>query len=305
MKYLSIKNWKEYQSYKDRKPLWIKVYHEILDKYKEDGTPGMWRSLPTEERLMLVCLWLLAARHDNQIPYDDAWLEAQTGCNPACVTRLLQDGCVFCDDIGAPLVQACNKPVTESVQKRNRTVPSENRDQRTEIRDQIKKQHKNVAEEPLATTETLPGCEDTAILDVVREWNAVANANGLGVKRFNLSADTKRHIHARLSEDGWLEDFRAVLERIPKDDWLLGKVPPGPGYDKPYKLTFKKLIMSPESVADILERPMAGDAEPESTFDCMAVADAQERGWAEQARIAAEIKIMRERAEAKEAAARA
>ena len=139
----------------------------------------------------------------------------------------------------------------------------------------LRKQHKNVAEEQLATTENLPGCEDTAILDVVRKWNTVANTNGLGVKRFNLSADTKRHIHARLSEDGWLEDFRAVLERIPKDDWLLGKVPPGPGYDKPYKLTFKKLIMSPESVADILERPMAGDTEPASTFDADAVIEAQ------------------------------
>ena len=125
MKYLSVKNWGKYQSYKDRKPLWIKLYHKILDKYKDDGTQNVWRALPTEDRLMLVCLWLLAARHDNQIPYDDDWLRAQTGCDPACVTRLLQEGCVFCNDVGAPLVQACNKSVPEPVQECIKSVLSE------------------------------------------------------------------------------------------------------------------------------------------------------------------------------------
>ncbi len=71
MEYLAIKNWKEYQHYKKRNPPWIKMYHGLLDDYDFDR-------LADESKLLLMCLFLLACRTDNQIPYDQDWIQRKS-----------------------------------------------------------------------------------------------------------------------------------------------------------------------------------------------------------------------------------
>lgn len=60
MSYLRVRNWERYQHYRDRRPVWIKLYVELLDDLELKALP-----LPT--RLLFVELLLLAARHDNAI----------------------------------------------------------------------------------------------------------------------------------------------------------------------------------------------------------------------------------------------
>ncbi len=70
MDYLSIKNWENFQHYKDRNPPWIKLYIEILGDY-EIGC------LPDASKWHLIGIMLLASCYDNQIPADVDWLKAR------------------------------------------------------------------------------------------------------------------------------------------------------------------------------------------------------------------------------------
>ena len=72
MQYIKILKWDEFQHYKKRDPLWIKLYRSILDQYEYD-------CLQDDSKLLLFTLWLLAARLSNKIPFDLDWIRKQ-GC---------------------------------------------------------------------------------------------------------------------------------------------------------------------------------------------------------------------------------
>lgn len=54
---LYVKNWDEFQHYKDRSPPWIKLHKTILDNYE-------FFCLPVASRALAPCIWLLASE-DN------------------------------------------------------------------------------------------------------------------------------------------------------------------------------------------------------------------------------------------------
>lgn len=72
MQYLRIKNWDQFQQYKDRDPKWIKLHRDLLYDYEFD-------QLGEIEQLHLVKIWLLAAKLQNKIPSDPAWLQRTIG----------------------------------------------------------------------------------------------------------------------------------------------------------------------------------------------------------------------------------
>lgn len=63
MDYLKVKNWDEYQHYKDRCPPWIKLHTKILN----DRAFAM---LSCASRGLLMQLWILASEHDGKVPND-------------------------------------------------------------------------------------------------------------------------------------------------------------------------------------------------------------------------------------------
>lgn len=58
---IQIKNWGEFQHFKNRDPIWIKLYRKILDD-KE------WHKLDGDSAKGLVMLWLLASEDDGYLP---------------------------------------------------------------------------------------------------------------------------------------------------------------------------------------------------------------------------------------------
>jgi hypothetical protein len=68
MEYLKVKNWEQYQHYKQRNPPWIKLYHSLLDDYN-------YSCLPDASKLLYVSILLLASRTNNQIPNDLDWIQ--------------------------------------------------------------------------------------------------------------------------------------------------------------------------------------------------------------------------------------
>ncbi len=65
--YFSVKNWEEYQHYKDRDPEWIKLYARLLENYD-------FSLLPDPSKWHLVGIFLLASRYKNKIPLDPQWV---------------------------------------------------------------------------------------------------------------------------------------------------------------------------------------------------------------------------------------
>lgn len=70
MRYLRFRNWERFQHYKDRNPLWIKLYQSLLDDYE-------FSQLDDASRLLAFYLMLLAARTNNKIPSDPEWIKSR------------------------------------------------------------------------------------------------------------------------------------------------------------------------------------------------------------------------------------
>lgn len=64
---IRVVRWEEFQHYKDRDPVWIKLHRGLLDNYE-------WSRLQDASKSHLIGIWMLAARHDNRIPADSEWI---------------------------------------------------------------------------------------------------------------------------------------------------------------------------------------------------------------------------------------
>jgi len=62
-----VVNFEKFQHYKNRNPPWIKLYNTILDTYD-------FGNLKDQTKGHLILIWLLASRHDNQLPWDARWI---------------------------------------------------------------------------------------------------------------------------------------------------------------------------------------------------------------------------------------
>jgi hypothetical protein len=63
-----VKNWAEFQHYKDRSPPWIKLHRGLLDDFN-------FTSLPLASKALAPLLWLLAAESsDGSVSLDPEWL---------------------------------------------------------------------------------------------------------------------------------------------------------------------------------------------------------------------------------------
>ena len=80
--YLSVKNWDEFQQYKDRDPKWIKLHRDILNNYEFD-------QLTETQQNHLIKIWLLASKLDNNIPNDTIWIGRQIGAKSKVDTKQL------------------------------------------------------------------------------------------------------------------------------------------------------------------------------------------------------------------------
>lgn len=58
---MKIKNWSQFQHFKDRRPPWIKLYRDILDDIE-------WHELDPKSAKVLVMLWLIASENDGCLP---------------------------------------------------------------------------------------------------------------------------------------------------------------------------------------------------------------------------------------------
>lgn len=81
-RYLRVRNFDALQHYKDRNPIWIKLYCSILEDYD-------FARLPDETKFHAVGLMLLASRSNNKFPDDEEWLRAKINANSKINLQIL------------------------------------------------------------------------------------------------------------------------------------------------------------------------------------------------------------------------
>lgn len=85
MKYFGVRNWQKFQHYKERNPVWVKAYVELLDNPE-------FLALPDAAKGQLFALWLLAAKRSNRIPGDATALRVLLGATGKLYLAELQSG---------------------------------------------------------------------------------------------------------------------------------------------------------------------------------------------------------------------
>lgn len=88
IKYLQIKNWEEFQHYKDRNPPWIKLSTQLFQDYE-------FACLQDASKLLAICSWTLASKYKDPkqglIPYDFDYIKRQGNLGNSVKPEHLQE----------------------------------------------------------------------------------------------------------------------------------------------------------------------------------------------------------------------
>jgi hypothetical protein len=103
--FLCVKNWPEFQHYRDRKPAWIKLHRSILDDYE-------FHLLPDASRALAPCIWLLASEfREGKLPYEEKKIAFRLHMKPSdlvvALKPLIEAGFLYME-------QGDSKPLSET-----------------------------------------------------------------------------------------------------------------------------------------------------------------------------------------------
>jgi hypothetical protein len=98
--YLRVKNWEEFQHYKDRLPPWIKFHAALLNDYA-------FSQLADAAKAHLALIWLLASQKDGRIPDDPKFVADKIGAkSPVNLRALVEDGWLIAEHSASNVLQA-------------------------------------------------------------------------------------------------------------------------------------------------------------------------------------------------------
>lgn len=120
--YLRVKNLEKYQHYKLRNPPWVKLHSLIFESYE-------FCQLPDAARWHALAIVLLAAKLNNQVPDDAAWIRARTQSKSTPDIALLVS-CGFVERIASNVLADCKQSATSETEgeTEKRQRESENTD---------------------------------------------------------------------------------------------------------------------------------------------------------------------------------
>lgn len=179
--YFKVKNWDNFQHYKDRNPPWIKLHNHLLDNYE-------FECLPDASKAHLLCIWMLASRTQNKMPMDPKWIKRKIGASEDVDLQVLvKYGFIETE---------CELHIAE--QDASNALVSE-------------EESRGEAETEESREDTLSGKPDVRI--VIEHFNLVTGQK--------LKVATKSHsenISGRLSDGYTVEDLKMVID-FKNDEW--------------------------------------------------------------------------------------
>ena len=112
-----VKNWRQFQHYRDRNPPWIKLHFAILSSTD-------WVTLDDASRVLAVACMLIASRNEGVIPSDPAYLKRVAYLNKTPNFKPLLE-CGFLEDASeCKQMIADARPETETETEKIRLAPS-------------------------------------------------------------------------------------------------------------------------------------------------------------------------------------
>ena len=116
---IKANNWPSYQSYKDRKPPWIRLHKSLIDDYE-------YQLMSADARALLPMLWLMASEDSDPksglVTDSIQKIAFRLRISEEVVTRSLHE----IIDAGFFVIdQACNETVTKPLRDRSQTVTPE------------------------------------------------------------------------------------------------------------------------------------------------------------------------------------
>lgn len=192
-----IKNWSEFQQYKDDRPMhWIKLHNKLLDDYN-------FNQLTEITQLHLLKLWLVASKNNGIIEGDEQWIAMLIRTKKVDIEGLVQSGFLI---------------RTNSYE----SVPREELDRAREELDR-EELDKNAGVNTEASTARQP-CPYDEILKLYHDKLPMLP------KVVALSDHRKRAIKARWSNGMYgLENWENYFEDVSQSKFLTGKVDPPKG----------------------------------------------------------------------------
>ena len=117
MDYLQVPNWHDLQHYKDRAPVWIKSYGQILDDYR-------FAALPDAAKGHVFAIQLLARRNSNKLPRDARWIGQRISAHePVDLDALVTAGFLESYDPASTSLASRKQPARESRGDQKREEP--------------------------------------------------------------------------------------------------------------------------------------------------------------------------------------
>ena len=107
--YFKVKNWDDFQHYKDRNPPWIKLHNHLLDDYD-------FECLGDAAKGHLLCIWMLASRTKNLMPFDVNWISKKIGSSSKVnLKALIESGFLVMEHDASTVLQVESQEATGSV----------------------------------------------------------------------------------------------------------------------------------------------------------------------------------------------
>lgn len=214
--HISVKNFGDFQHYKDRAPPWIKLYNSLLDDYE-------FGQLPDASKAHLMAIWLLASRMENRVPNDAKWIAKKINATERVdIAALARAGFIVVHDASKPLAErkqdACLERETEERQRREETE-GEGEGERQPAAVAAPPVPAIVDDDPLDIPIAL---DRTQAGEAVRAWNALAQSHNLP-QIAKLTKQRRAMLAARLRDAGGLSGIAAALERVAASPFCLGQ----------------------------------------------------------------------------------
>lgn len=164
---LQIKNWSSYQSYKDRRPPWIRFHRTMLDNYD-------FQSMSMTAKALLPMFWLLASENEDPtsgIILDDLKrISFRLRCREEEVMVAINE-CVQAGFLQVIENAACIDPVHESLRIRSQTVHTETE---TETETKTETETENIVKKPSIKKVSLSELS----VDHIKDWLAEKRMHG-------------------------------------------------------------------------------------------------------------------------------
>jgi uncharacterized phage protein (TIGR02220 family) len=117
MNYFKVKNWDQFQHYKDRNPPWIKLHFETLSSHD-------WVMLADASKLLAVVCMLIASRNNGKVPNDPIYIKRVAFLDRVDFQPLIKSGFLIPMLADASTVQADAIIETEAEERQRREEES-------------------------------------------------------------------------------------------------------------------------------------------------------------------------------------